>query len=311
MRKAIKYGALVLLLGVIMISVSAQLGGNLTKNDSESATITVNVSSKIMVDITPATFSWGAVDPGSVAGSTKEANGYSAIQIENIGSTNITHVWFNATYPTSRPFGTGNPRAQNAGNFVVLSRRATNTSYWGINQLEYNETNALYYIKDVAGAMPPNNAAYRYGRFHNASGEYFWMIDAVTNCHTTGTLIYIGKVAHTKTVTGSTNFNVGANYDSFALTNLGDNSFGYADINAGPLKGLCVAVSSNCSRVFFSKWNADKPFHKCANAIYAWTTTDGKLVPGNSFAMGIKANIPYGVVAGSSTGRITAIVNAI
>jgi hypothetical protein len=301
---------LMLFLSVNIVSVSAQLGGNLTVNDSESATVTVNVSSKIMVDVTPATFSWSAVNPGSVADSTKEASGYSAIQIENIGSANITHVWFNATYPASRPFGTGNPSIQNAGNFVVLSRRSTNTSYWAINLLEYNETQVLYYIKDVAGNMPPNNSAYRYGRFHNASGEYFWMINKVSACHT-GATIYIGKVAHTKTVTGSTNFNVPANYDSFALTNIGDATFGYADITSGPLAGLCVAVSSDCNRVFFSKWNADKPFHKCANVNYAWTTTDGKLVPGNSFAMGIKAYIPYGTTAGSSTGRITAIVNAV
>jgi hypothetical protein len=309
MRKAIKYGAIMLILGVIMFSASAQLGGNLTTNDSESATITVNVSSKIMVDITPAAFAWGAVNPGSVADSTKEANGYSAIQIENIGSTNITHVWFNATYPASRPFGTGTSSAQNAGNFVVLSKRATNNSYWGINQLEYNETTALYYIKDVAGAMPPNSAAYRYGRFHNASGEYFWMINKVAACNT-GATIYIGKVAHTKTTTGSTNFNVAANYNAFALAD--DTTFGFADITAGPLAGLCVAVSADCNRVFFSKWNADKPFHRCSNVNYAWNSaTDGKLVPGNSFAMGIKANVPYGIAAGSSAGTITAIVNAV
>jgi hypothetical protein len=251
------------------------------------------------------------VNPGSVADSAKEANGYSAIQIENIGSANITHVWFNATYPTSRPFGTGNPSAQNAGNFVVLSKNMTSTAYWGINQLEYNETTTLYYVKDRAGNMPPNGANYKYGRFHNASGEYFWMIDAVTNCHTTGTHIYIGNISHTKTQTGTTNFQTGA-FKTVTLTNIGDNSYGYADITGGPLSGLCVAVSSNCNRVFFSKWNADEPFHLCTNVNYAWdSATDGNLVPGDSFAMGIKANIPYGIAAGSSTGRITAIVNAI
>lgn len=293
----------------MILSASAQLGGNLTVNDSDSATVTVNISSKIMVDVTPATFSWSAVDPGSVAGSAKEASGYSAIQIENIGSANITHIWFNATYPASRPFGTGNPSIQNAGNFVVLSRRSTNTSYWAINLLEYNETQVLYYIKDVAGNMPPNQAAYRYGRYHNASSEYFWMINKVSACNT-GATIYIGKVAHTKTVSGSTNFNEPANYDAFALTDVGDATYGYADIIAGPLSGLCAAVSADCNRVFFSKWNADAPFHRCTNANYAWTTTDGNLVPGDSFAMGIQTYIPYGTIAGTSTGTITAIVNA-
>jgi hypothetical protein len=291
-------------------SASAQLGGNLTVSDTESATVTVNVSSKIMVDVSPDTFVWSAVNPGSVANYTKEASGYSAIQIENIGSANITHVWFNATYPTSRPFGTGSPSIQNAGNYVVLSRRSTNTTYWAINLLEYNETETLYYIKDPAGNMPPS-AAYTYGRYHNASKEYFWVISKVSACGDGTAIIRIGKVAHTQTQTGSTDFSVPANYDGFTLQDIGDASYGYADIDAGPLAGLCVAVTADCDRVFFSKWNADSPFHRCDNVNYAWdSTTDGNLVPGDSFAMGIKVSIPYGVAAGASTGRITAIVNA-
>jgi hypothetical protein len=134
------------------------------------------------------------------------------------------------------------------------------------------------------------------------------MIDDISDC-TTAT-IYIGKDAHTRTQTGSTDFTDPANYDAFALADIGDATYGYADITSGPLAGLCVAASADCNMVFFSKWNADEPFHLCGNVNYAWTTTDGNLVPGDSFAMGIRVYVPYGVAAGASTGRITAIVNA-
>jgi hypothetical protein len=310
MRKIVKYGALVLLLGVIMLSASAQLGGNLTVSDSEPATVNVTISSRIMVDITPASFSWSAANPGTVADYTTEANGYPAIQIENIGSTNITHVWFNATYPASRPYGTGSTSVQNAGNYIVLSKNMTTTRYWGINQLEYNETTTLYYIKDMAGNMPPS-ATHTYGRYHNASGEYFWMISKSSACADGTAVLRIGNVSHSKTQTGTTNFQTGA-FTSWTLADIGDASYGYVDITAGPLAGLCVAVSSDCRRVFFSKWNADEPFQRCANVGYAWdSAVDGRLVPGDSFAMGIKANIPYGVAAGATTGKIWAIVNSI
>jgi len=252
------------------------------------------------------------VDPGGVADSGDEASGYFAIQIENIGSANITHVWFNASYPTTDPFGTGNPSLVDAGNFVVLSRNESATDFWFINAVEYNATEALVYIKDFAGSMPPASASYTYGRFHNASNEYFWMIDDATTCHNTGTIMRIGNVSHSKTQTGTTDFQNGA-YTEITLTALPDNSFGYADITGGPLSGLCVAVSSNCQRVFFSRWNADEPFHLCSNVNYAFdyneTGAEEALVPGDSFAMGIKAYVPFGIPAGSSTGTITAIVN--
>jgi len=295
---------------LFMSSVSAQLGGNLTANDSESATVAVNISSKVMVDITPSTFTWSPVDPGGVGDNNTEANNYYAIQIENIGSKNITHVWFNASYPTSNPFGTGTNSAD-AGNFVVLSKNTSSNEFWFINRVEYNTTTELVYLRDPDGNMPPNASKYIYGRYHNASNEYFWMIDKVTNCNESAT-IYIGNTSHSKTQTGTTDFKDG-DVESFSLFTY--KNYGYADIDTGPLNGLCVAVTHDCTRVFFSKWNADAPFHLCSNVNYAYdyneTGTPTPLVPGDSFAMNIKVHVPFGIYEGSTTGTITAIVNSV
>ncbi len=297
---------------LFMNSVSAQLGGNLTVDDSESATIQINISSKVMVDITPASFSWSPVDPGGVGDNTTELNGYYAIQIENIGSQNITHVWFNASYPTSNPFGSGSNAYVNAGNFVVLSKNTSSDEFWFINIVEYNTTAELVYVKDPQGNMPPNANKYVYGRYHNSSNEYFWMIDNNTVCNVSGTTMYIGNVSHSKTQTGTTNFNSTTDVESFTLTNY--EGWGYADITDGPLNGLCVAVKSDCTQVFFSKWNADAPFHLCSNVNYAYdyneTGTPTYLVPGDSFAMKIKVYVPFGIYEGQAqAGTIWAIVN--
>jgi len=287
-----------------MGSVSA-FPSNLTVDSNESATIEVNISSKVMVDITPSDFSWGAIDPGGVGDNDSEQNKYFAIQIENIGSQNITHVWFNASYPGYNPFGTGNNSAD-AGNFVVLSKNTSSDKFWFINRVEYNTTAELVYLRDPDGNMPPNASHYIYGRYHNASNEYFWMIDKTTNCNDSAT-IYIGNTSHSKTQTGTTDFS-GADIWTGPLNTYVN--YGYDDIDGGPLNGLCVAVDSTCTRVFFSKWNADAPFHLCSNSNYAWnSTSDGNLVPGDSFAMNIKVYVPYGIYEGSTTGEIWAIVN--
>ncbi|RLI91561.1 MAG: hypothetical protein DRO95_04110 [Candidatus Altiarchaeales archaeon] len=320
MERRILMGIFFIFLGILfMDTVSAQLGGNLSFNDSEYATVSVNVSAKAMVDISPSVLSYNAVEPGEACGydisnglCNESSGNYWAIQIENIGSVNISKVWFNATYPTARPFGVGSNANTDAGNYVVLAKNTTTNEYWFINRVEYNETTTLYYIRDVDGNMPPNTSKYTYGRFRNGSNEYFWMIDKVSACNETpAPTFYIGSTAHSKTSTGSTDF-TNSSGDIIAVSmSINNNQWAYADITTGPLSGLCVAIDSTCTRFFFSKWNADYPFNLCSNVDYAWyEPVDGPLVPGDSFAMKIGVLVPYGIYEGpSNSGRIYAIVS--
>lgn len=301
--------ALMLCMGFFMGSASAQLGGNLTVNDSDYVDIMVNVSTKTMVDVEPAALSWSPVDPGSVGDNDTEILGpnYFAIQIENIGSRNISQVWFNATYPSRSPFGVGSTAYTNAGNYVVLSNNTSSNKpspngFWFINRVEYNETRQLVYLRDPAGNLPPNSAAYTYGRLRNASNEYFWFLNAVNPCNAS-TYIRIGNETHTKTQTGTTNFQTG-NYSETTLASY----YGWAvgAITGGPLSGYEVAVNASCA-VFFSRWNRDFPFdYPGTRAVYAY---NGTLYPGDSFAMAVKVYVPYGIYEGqSNAGRIWAIV---
>jgi hypothetical protein len=328
MKRMVFMGALILLLlGIFMGSASAQLGGNLTVNDSDYVDIEVNISTRCMIDVEPAALAWTGVAPGGVGDNDSEqlGPGYFAIQIENIGSRNISQVWFNATYPSASPFARGNASYTDAGNYVVLSN-ITNTTqpssenFWFINRAEYNETRELVYLRDPSGNLPPNGASYTYGRFRNTSNEYFWMYDKVDgNCNASGVL-YIGSEAHTRTETGTTNFQTQAAGGTFTTTDLvtyneAGKSFAVGNVNSSsPLAGYAVAMSPNCT-LFFSKWNRDYPFSFLnTNAVFANEVVGhptNHLWPGDSFALAIKVYVPYGIYEGQSQdGRIWAIVTS-
>jgi len=335
-----------LFVGLLMAGLaSAQpLGGNYTINDSETSNVSVYVATKTMVDVNPAAFNW-TVDPGGLGDESTETNNFYAIQIENIGSHNITHVWFNATYPSQSPFGVGSTANTDTGNYVVLSaptqnntlinnrtrfHEVLNSTYRFINRAEYNNTRGLVYVTDPEGNLPTDNSRFWYGRFRNASTEYFWMVN-ITDGSCEDNEFFIGDAPHTKTTTGSVDFSncvgtladgppVGAGVTDCSTGVFTNNSitgggpvgttYGYAEVNVSG-EHYCVVIA-NCSRLFFSRWNKDFPFNLCNSPYseYAWNSTNEPLTPGDSFVMGIKVRVPYGIYEGTSNqGYITAIVN--
>ena len=106
-----------LLITVLAISILTVIFSNFAPaaEDDEGSTIDITVGSQTLIDLTPASFSWTGLNPGDV-GTVHQA------QIENIGSTNLTHIWFNVTQPTSNPYGTGSNGSYDAANFVWISR---------------------------------------------------------------------------------------------------------------------------------------------------------------------------------------------
>ena len=270
---------------------------------SDTISIQVNVSELTLVDINPTSLGWSAVEPGT-AGEMK------AIQIENIGSTNITQIWFNNTYPSSYPFGVGNVSKYDAGNFVVIKRNTTNQDYFFPNRVEYNMSKVEIYLSLPSGWSS-------HGRFRNSSYEYFWAVVPSTNC-SDGTF-YIGKDPHTQTSTGSTNLagtcdslvGTGSNdCRSGSLTSTGD--WGWADLYVGPDSGYqnyTVAVSADCTKVMFYHWNMDAPgAGSSTHAKYFSTST---LYPGDWIVANVRVYVPYGVAAGSvQTGTLTVIAQS-
>ncbi|MGC9310103.1 MAG: hypothetical protein ACP5E4_00070 [Candidatus Aenigmatarchaeota archaeon] len=294
-------------------------------NDTETANISITISTKTMVNIDPYLLTWSALEPGSIGNFSNEDNGYFAIQIENIGSHNITHIWFNTTYPTSRPFATADADSYDAGNFVVIAEEpgggATNTSCDALgkysdfkyaNLVEYPEVRSLVYIKDDAGNMPPQNRDY--GRFRFADEEYFWMIINETDCQ--GKTFYIGNTPHTEADTGTVDF-TGSDKTTVTLGAVAESGWCYGTVGAGHnLTGYGVLVQNDTSgasrKVMLVWWNIDA-LDSGSVGTYFWnSTTDGNLVPGNSTAACIKVYIPYGVYEGTiKEGTLTVLANSV
>ena len=303
---------LLVLLTLLVVPVKA-----VEVNDTDIVSVDVVVANKTMVDVNPAAIRWEGVEPGAVGGPELETlgPGFYAIQIENIGSHNITHIWFNNTYPSSRPFATGSSTSYDAGNFIALRREGASTDFFFPNRVEYNESRSLVYLKDPEGDMPPND--WYYGRFRNTSYEYFWMVKPGdgTYCNSSGTTFYIGNTPHTESQTGSTDFSQSAERTAVTLAQSGEWSYG--DIPAGhALENYEVAVYYTCDKVIFYKWNMDMPgATSSSNAEYFWSADSGDwpgypLVPGNSTVAEIRAYVPYGVYEGLvKQGTLTVLVN--
>jgi hypothetical protein len=298
----------------------------LTVDDSESANVSVTVSTKTMINIDPYVLTWAAMEPGSIGNASGESNGYFAVQIENIGSHNITHIWFNTTYPATTPFATASAASYDAGNFVVLATEpGTGANATACNDLdkyddfkfanlvEFPEVRSLVYVKDDAGKMPPIDRDY--GRFRFADEEYFWMIDNATDCE--GNNFYLGKVPHTETSTGSVDFSVVGNRLTIAMGATAENGWCYGTVGGTHnLTGYGIAVQNATSgadrQVALVWWNKDfLPSGSIGE--YFWnSTTMGDLVPGNSTAACIKVYVPYGVYEGTvNTGILTVVANSV
>lgn len=303
----------------------------LDNNDTETANISVEISAITMVNIDPYVLTWEGLNPGDIGNATEETTDYFAIQIENIGSKNITHIWFNSTYPSSRPFGTANTSAYDAGNFVVLAREnlseisggatasycadLSNSTYDGRygrykypNRVEYPEVRSLVYLKDNNGKMPPENMDY--GRFRFANEEYFWMLSNATDCG--GENFLIGNDSHTSTKSGTIDFTK-SDVVTVSLAATPVEGWCYGNITGhSHLNSYGVLVQNGTSggdrKVQLVWWNKDA---LTSGLVGHYLFEESNLVPGNSTAACIKVYVPYGVNEGSvKTGILTVIVNS-
>lgn len=325
-----KYSVLGISLGILAISIlvagSFFVGfapSVLAVNKTDTATIDVNVSTLTLIDMNPAEFAWYAVDPGTNT-SRKQ------LQIENIGSTNFSKVWFNVTQPADRPFASGDPTEYNAANFLWLAREnytddSPDNKYFAIDRIEFNESRRLIYLTDPDGNIPPNETKYHYGRFRNTSFEYFWFTDSRESSPDScdGANFYIGDDPHTQVQSGTIDFSSGCGVNSLTdspagdcrsgtLTQAGSTDWCYSNINIGG-RNYTISVNMNGTQVRWSHWNIQFPggsdFGYGDETFNNEIFSDLNCYPGNSTVADLKIYLPYGVAKGDVTqGTLTAFV---
>lgn len=276
---------------------------------SDTLTIDVNVSKVAMVTVDPSSLSWINVSPGSVGDANYEVNGYDGIWIENIGSVNITYVWFNTSFPLSNPFGTGASTNYDAGNFVVLSPNASAVPFHFVNRVEFNDLNrtGTMYVK-TAGTPS------FFGRFRNASYEYFLELDATNYGNCSSGALYISDTPKTKDSSGDIDLKDNTPITVSPVLWNGE-LWGVAEVTIGA-QTYCVAFDEGCDYVIFNRWNADLPGVNttyCPNVTgYMKDDSTKPIYPGEVWKVNIAIYVPYGVAYGVvKPGTLTVFVKSI
>lgn len=301
----------------ILRSVTVQ-AANVTKVDTLA--IYVNVTELTMVDINPANLTWINIPPGTESNSSYTASGNKeAIQIENIGSTNITNIWFNVSQPSVMPFGSGDINNYDPGNFIVIRRNTTGAKFYFVDRKEFNESELIYLT------LPGGEVVH--GRLRSANHEYFWVMN-VTDGTCNDTEFWIGNSPHNQTDTGTVDFTQACGSLTGTVTEdcrtgnfvpSSDNQWGILNLTVGSSasgENYTVITPMNCTgnnvTIRFWHWNMDAPGSSgSSNAFQEYFRTT-PLVPGEHIIVNVKIRVPYGTIAGTlPTGYLTVIAQAV
>ena len=310
-----------LVIGIALIFIAMSFLSILSIDNADAAfeandtvTISINISKIAMVDINPSNLSYEGIGPGDVGDNNTEIIGnYSGLWIENIGSSNLTKVWFNASTPSTMPFGSGDSANYDAANMIViLNDTAGNFSF--ANRVEFPENDSMYIRTSFTVSPTSTTDGDLFGRFRNASNEYFFEFDdmsgASANC-SNGTF-RISDSAKTIINTGDTDLTDNTAYTVFPHPT---KAYGITEIQVGPSgQYYCVAIPEDCGSVMFHRWNADAPgadtsYCSNINGGYYINSTINPIYPGQVEKVYIKAYIPLGTPYGAlKQGSLTVFV---
>lgn len=290
----------------------------ISEETNDNATVSVTVASQTAVDVTPSDLNYNQVDPGArqEVSDGPDSDQFTGVEIENIGSLNLTHVWLNATVPTSNPFGSGISSEYDAGNFIMVNSTGeagtgvvpADTHYSYVNRREYNESNDLSYI------FTPTDMNWQYGRFRAGSQEFFWAVNVTDtgNCDTSGDDFRVGNLAHNESATGSNDFTDTNEYTSYDLTDLTSGPYlapsVSLDMPSQPDRDYDVLVS--CSDPTYTVRTEYNPTAEgssdltidgtvAQHLVNSTATSPDAMQPGDHFSLDMAVEVPQGVADGS------------
>lgn len=305
------------------------------ENDADDRSeVNVTVAQETAVDLDPRYLNYSAtgLTPGSTE--TRDDSNVSALQIENVGSENITDVWMESSEPSSDPFGTGAASNYDAANFMQIYLNSTIISdefssldgslsdYRDkpvfINRRDYAENRDLSYI------FVDGEDAWEYGRFRAGEEEYFWAVENTSTVGTDSPTFKVGATAHTQEQTGTTDFtSSGTDFvydDTLSTTSSLPDNFGKANVEIprqdGSDRNMTVIVQTDATTTegvytVRSRFNTQYEGPGGSNVedisgdlgselLFDSSRTDGiDLAPGDSFQAGTQVKVPRGVPSDS------------
>ncbi len=290
------------LVGVLAISIFL-LGLGMADTDTDEVTVDVTVSAQTRIDINPKSITFGATEPG-VTNDT-----HYALEMENIGTRNISTTYVDASNAASNPFATADSSNYNATEYVLLNTTGTATFYYA-DTLTWNES-VPGYMNPPSGWSEGHETGY-FGKFRTVSldsgtadvgQQYYWFTaqDADAGNCSNGT-VYLATSPKTDTASGQIDF---SSHAGDALTEDATWDWGYADISTGgdaALQDYSVGVSADCSKVIIFRYNYNL-CTSCTNTDYIYNST---LTPGAKTTFWVALKVPQGVPDGSmDTGIFT------
>jgi hypothetical protein len=226
-------------LSAILLAVGMASTAMAQSSDNEGSDVNVTVSSVVEVDISPNRLDYVGNSPGSFNDTSNRD--YQGIEIENLGSENITNIWMGASTVFDRPFGTGQATNYDAGNFMQIrpvsgvegvvapddggDSADAQSGFHYLNRKEYNESNTLSYIN------LPDSGEWRYGRFREGDEEFFWAASLSDGTDSFAENLCDGEASeemrvswnsHDRGNLGSVDFTDSSNYVSYSPTPTGD-----------------------------------------------------------------------------------------
>ena len=288
----------VLLSVIVIISALLLVNNGYAENDFAETNVSVSVAAQTWIDISPDKIRWESVNPGAKSTSFKDletdVTGIEGFNIRNIGSNNISRIWFNASYASASNklyediYNTNDLTKYDTGNFISLSKpdctgnpdaktvcggsTITDNDYFYPNKVEYaeaviNDSNSV-----TNGSMIPylnltKTKNVTTGRIRDGKNEYFWAIYAPAgegwNCSIDSTnppIFVVGKNPHNDTNVGSIDLRSGSSdvYEKSLTTTTTDSLRGITMGDSdGRWKSTTVSVSADCKMIKVIQWNKD------------------------------------------------------
>lgn len=324
---------------ILLVATVAFLSTASAQDATDDSEVNVTVASETAVDLDPRYLNYSSgLTPGSTE--TLDDSEVSALQVENVGSENITDVWMDASEPTSDPFGTGFASEYDAANFMQIYLNSTIISdefssldgslsdYRDkpvfINRRDYAENRDLSYI------FVDGEDAWEYGRFRAGEEEYFWAVENSSVVGSSNITFRLGQTAHTQEQTGTTEFtSSGTDYVESTLdttSSLPDN-FGTTNVTIprqdGTERNVTAVVQTDATTsegvyTVRTRFNTqytnggsteDLSGTLASELLFDSSRTDGiDLAPGDSFQVGTQVTVPRGVPS-DSVGLGTLTIN--
>ena len=260
MKKLASTISAALLVAVLAVGLAAT---GAAEEDSEESTVDVTVSEEVAVDVRPTDLDFSGLSPGEVQ--EESDDGFSAVEVENIGSQAVDRISVAGSTPEENPFGTGDATAYNAGNFVQIATATAedgyglsddistaNSDFHYITRKEFHEEPAPTYIQTDLENIPTEvdgdaEEEVRVGRFRSGEVEHFYAVyhngegcDGSTNAEAS---IVVGDTPHTQDQVGTTDFTDDG--EDYTVTDVTDVDGDEGDIDSssfGLVEGLEIQV---------------------------------------------------------------------